>query len=501
MRITNQIMQNNNLANININKIYQDKLSNQMSTKKKISRPSDDPVVAIRALRLRSNVTEISQFYDKNIPDAEQWLSITEDALGNLTEIITNMIGQYTKGANTYLTSSDREILLEELKELKDEIYKTGDVDYAGRYIFTGYRTDTSLSFTTSETKPYSITEQLNASAMDTVTVIKTGNLDSEVNVSAVEVHRIRLAYNDCIDSKPTLAYQEKQADGSYQQKEIDVEVVSQHEDPYTVIANVPEGEERAIYVPETGEILLSDAAYQKLYATSDDPTTKENEGEIRITYEKSNWQKGDLRPEHYFYCKSDQGTDNEIEYNSTYLDGDVQKQIIEYDVGANQTIRVNSTADECFSHGIGREVDDLFNALEELTSMEDEVARLNAELESATGNEIEAAQKKLDAAQKALDLTKGKVQSMFESGISAMQGYLDKANLCVTQCGTRSSKLALIESRMKNQKTTFETVKSENEDIDITEVALQLQSASLTYEAALMAIGKITQNSLLNFI
>ena len=33
-------------------------------------------------------------------------------------------------------------------------------------------------------------------------------------------------------------------------------------------------------------------------------------------------------------------------------------KQVIEYDVGFNQTIQVNSTADECFQHGIGRTVD-----------------------------------------------------------------------------------------------------------------------------------------------
>ena len=50
-------MQRNNLSNINTNKVYQDKLSTQMSTQKKVSRPSDDPVVSIRALRLRSNVT------------------------------------------------------------------------------------------------------------------------------------------------------------------------------------------------------------------------------------------------------------------------------------------------------------------------------------------------------------------------------------------------------------------------------------------------------------
>ena len=118
MRITNKIMQRNNLSNINTNKVYQDKLSTQMSTQKKVSRPSDDPVVSIRALRLRSNVTEVTQYYSKNIPDAESWLDVTEDALKNLTEIITNMINQCTKASNGDLKSADRQIILEQLKAL-----------------------------------------------------------------------------------------------------------------------------------------------------------------------------------------------------------------------------------------------------------------------------------------------------------------------------------------------------------------------------------------------
>ena len=62
-------------------------------------------------------------------------------------------------------------------------------------------------------------------------------------------------------------------------------------------------------------------------------------------------------------------------------------------------------------------------------------------------------------------------------------------------------SKLELIDNRMKSQKTTFETLKSENEDIDVTETAIDLKSAEMTYEAALMATGKVMQTTLLNFI
>ena len=71
MRVTTKVIQGNSIANINTNKVYQDKLNNQMATEKKIVRPSDDPVVAIRALRLRTNVSQVTQYYEKNVSDAE----------------------------------------------------------------------------------------------------------------------------------------------------------------------------------------------------------------------------------------------------------------------------------------------------------------------------------------------------------------------------------------------------------------------------------------------
>ena len=43
MRMTNKIMRNNSLYNINQTKIMEDKLTNQMTNQSKIVRPSDDP--------------------------------------------------------------------------------------------------------------------------------------------------------------------------------------------------------------------------------------------------------------------------------------------------------------------------------------------------------------------------------------------------------------------------------------------------------------------------
>lgn len=527
MRITNKIIQNNNLANINTNKVYQDTLSTQMSTQKKINRPSDDPVVAIRALRLRSNVTEVTQYYSKNIPDAESWLNVTEDALNNLTSVITNMIGQCTKGANGDLTASDRQIILEQLKALSDEVYSTADADYAGRYVFTGYRTDTSLRFEKNETLETTIVEQLSKDNIDSLTIINTkaesgddlkdinkvnyGEVGVEsIDVTSADVYRIRLAYDNCMDEAPVLSYpvqmEDANGDKYLEWQEISTEMMHEYDanpSPAERVQQASEdGEEVAIYVPETGELYLSDAAYDKLMNLEDDTSTSAlDEAEIRVTYKKDKWEVGDLRPQHYFACSTTDADGNVIQYNPEYLNGIVERQDIEYDVGFNQTIRVNSTADECFKHGVGRTVDDLVQAMQEVVDMQKIMDDLESLKEGATGDTLAAIESKLETVGKAYDLMKDKAQRMFEAGITTMQGYLDEANLSITNCGTRSSKLELIKNRMQTQKTTFETLKSENEDVDITDVAIKLSSAQLTYEAALMATGKVTQTSLLNYI
>ncbi|MBQ7358950.1 MAG: hypothetical protein IJW63_02505 [Lachnospiraceae bacterium] len=544
MRITNKIMQNNNLSNINGNKVLQDKLSTQMSTQKKISRPSEDPVVAIRALRLRSNVTEVTQYYSKNIPDAKSWLEVTEGALKNTSAIITNMISQCTKGSNGDLTSGDREIILEQLKALRDEVYATGDADYAGRYVFTGFRTDVSLSFLEDETKDYTITQQMSRDSIDEFTYVKTtatdangqtvdlGEINStnydaidvaETDIKASTVHRIRLGYNDCkdtADAVPTITRvtgadangnaiaEPILMDENDPNSALAVEMVHSYEVPtaYELAAD-PANADKAYFIPETGEILLGENVYSKMMGMQDDGSTATvDEGEIRITYKKDDWLKGDLRPEHYYACSTEETIDQnvqKIEYNMEYLTGtDVPKQSIEYDVGFNQTIRVNSTADECYNPEVGREVDDLVKALQDVQDMEEVATKLKGLVEAETDQaKRKTLQTRLDAANKSLTLLKDKAQKLFERGITTMQGYLDDTNLSLTNCGTRSSKLALIESRLQTQKTNFETLKSENEDVDITEVAIQLTSAELTYEAALMATGKVMQSTLMNFI
>lgn len=543
MRITNKIMQNNSLSNINLAKIAEDAKSSQVSSGKKIVRPSDDPIVAIRSLRLRSSVVEITQYYSRNAKDADAWLKTTEDAMKQVTDVITDMITQYNKGANEYLTSEERSIVLEQLKALKGEVYATGDADYAGRYIFTGYRTESSLMFRGDTNKTYQITEQFTASDLRTNTFVNTGFQDAAGNdldltnlkegnqsdyvdvdedqIDKVDYHRLRLAYNKCDEgAMPVIQYDLKVdpatgkvvAGKTIDPADMTVKKSTEVPSPYTTV-----GDDEVIYLYDTGELLLGNNVYKELSNLVDDPLTSGvNEGEIRVSYQKTEFKEGDLKPEHYFYCVAagedgtldttlgdlDAPSDKDIVYNPKYLNHGQERQVIEYDVGYNQRLQVNTIAEEAFNPDVNREVDDMIQALERVQKVEDVVNTIKGLMEKETNEgKKKELQKQLDAANKAYTYERKVLQDKFSGGLGAMKGFLQEVNVAVTACGARGSRLDLVSSRLCSQKTTFETLKSENEDVDLSEAVVQLTSAEMTYEAALKATGKIMQVNLMDFI
>ncbi|WP_342758463.1 flagellar hook-associated protein FlgL [Kineothrix sedimenti] len=512
MRMTNKIMQNNSLYNINNNKVLQDKLSTQMSTQKKITRPSDDPVIAIRALRLRSDVSQIKQYYEKNAPDAESWLKVTADALNTTTSVIEDMLEQCTKGSNKDLGVEQLDIIVTQLKSLKSEFYATGNVDYAGRYVFAGYRTDTTLTYTENKTENFEITEQLDISALDTINYTSIGDLKgissanydpetdgaiADTTIKNNDIYRIRLSYDSLKDGVPSVTKYDAGTD-AYVDVFPSVTTMSStaNPNPYDYIVQNPDA---VVLVPETGELLIGADAYDD-YITG----AVDSGQEIRVTYEKDSWKDGDLRPQHYFACTyTDSATGKTIDYNEGYLTDEGASQIIQYDVGYNQKIRINTTADEVFTLDVDRNIDDLESALAALKEIGEAKTNLDNMLDGMTEGEAGYDELKAtaDAADKAYTYIRENIQKMFEGLITKVNGTLDNTSVAITDNGTRGSRLDLITNRLMTQKTTFQTLQSANEDVDITEVTIQLTSMNYSYQSALLATSKIMQNSLMNYI
>ena len=87
MRVTNTMMRNNSMLNMQKNKVAYNKYLNQYNTQKKIQRPSDDPTIAVRALKYRTTLVEIDQ-YLTNIKDATSWMDATETCLKDVIQFL-----------------------------------------------------------------------------------------------------------------------------------------------------------------------------------------------------------------------------------------------------------------------------------------------------------------------------------------------------------------------------------------------------------------------------
>ena len=185
MRVTNSMIVRRSKTNINANRAQVDKTNNQMATQKKIVKPSDNPIIAIRSLRLRSELSTITQYYENNIPDTESWMDVTETALTNMKEILTKAYEQTVYGTTDSLNQDNRKTILKELQALQEQIYSEGNSDYAGRTVFTGYKTNQTLTFINSseaQKAEYQITERFNYKDIERKKYYPNGFSDTSTN-------------------------------------------------------------------------------------------------------------------------------------------------------------------------------------------------------------------------------------------------------------------------------------------------------------------------------
>ncbi len=141
MRITNNMMISNMLRYLGNNQERLSKYQNQLDSGNKISVPSDDPVVAARALKLRTDVSKVEQ-YQKNIGDARSWLDTTDEALSKLGDVLHKARELMVQASNGTNTEAETQKIGLELKQLRTQAIHLANSSYAGRYIFSGFKTD-----------------------------------------------------------------------------------------------------------------------------------------------------------------------------------------------------------------------------------------------------------------------------------------------------------------------------------------------------------------------
>src|SRR6185312_2299518 len=119
-------------------------LNQQLSTGKRITQPSDDPVGAARALDLGHQIADTAQ-YQRNITAANARLSLEDQSLGSVTNVLQRVRTLALQAVNGSQSDGTRGDIAAELVQLRQQLLgQANSQDSQGEYIYAGNRTGTA---------------------------------------------------------------------------------------------------------------------------------------------------------------------------------------------------------------------------------------------------------------------------------------------------------------------------------------------------------------------
>ena len=499
MRVTNTMMRNNSLLHMQKNKNAENTYLNQYSSLKKIQRPSDDPTIAVRALKYRTTLAEIKQ-YLKNIDDATAWMDETDAVLHAMDDKLDALVEYCNQASTGTVKPEDRHDIVLQLQEFSSYIYEQeANQDYAGRYLLTGYRTDVPLLFDDDQdTVTYTITETPDINDINRFEYVYGGAVYGDTKDASdyadeapefLATHRLLLSYDNLDAEDKGQEVVVKYTDETGAEQTLTVDIVSVRDDVKNNDHLHPANPDDVYFVPETGELVFGDAIYDSLRKGSN----------LSVTYKKTNFEKNDIRPEHYFDCDAkDNVTNATVSYRNPGA------QAINYQINFSQNLTVNTVACNALGTGVRRMVDDMINICNEIDVIEANLTSVQKRISDCDESETEklADLHELESqleTQLALQTTV--VQKALGTGITISQKQKDQINVAYADHGARVNRMNLTKSKLESQQTDTEEAKTENEDANLGEVYINFTEADLLYQATLSATNKILGKSLLDFI
>ncbi|WP_067843229.1 flagellar hook-associated protein FlgL [Amphibacillus sediminis] len=196
MRVSQSMISNNMLSNISRSYGNLNKYMNQFSSGKKITRPSDDPFIAMKGMGYRSQLSNIEQ-YERNLSEAHNWLDNTDAALDETNNILHRLNDLAIQASNGTYDGDDRGNIAKEVDQLINQLLDVANTRVNDKYIFNG--TDTSgefdedgnrvLPFLRNEDGTFVVSENENEFVLDLGTKV-------QVNLNPTEVFSEELFYD-----------------------------------------------------------------------------------------------------------------------------------------------------------------------------------------------------------------------------------------------------------------------------------------------------------------
>ncbi|MEK5230800.1 flagellar hook-associated protein FlgL [Lysinibacillus sp. FSL K6-0232] len=144
MRVTQSMLSSNMLRNLNTSYSKMSKYQDMLTSGMKITRPSDDPVVAVKGMGYRVDLDRNAQ-YQRNLREANTWLDTTDEALDQVGSALKRVKELIVQAANDTNTADDRQKINAEMEQLREQLRDIANTRAGDNYIFSGTHTNEPL--------------------------------------------------------------------------------------------------------------------------------------------------------------------------------------------------------------------------------------------------------------------------------------------------------------------------------------------------------------------
>ncbi|MGZ0087121.1 flagellar hook-associated protein FlgL [Caldibacillus thermoamylovorans] len=144
MRVTQFMLANNMLRNLSNSYDRLGKYQEQLTTGKKITRPSDDPVVAMKGIAYREELARVKQ-YQRNIGEVHNWIDSADDALDKVGLALQRIQELVVQASTDTATPEDRKKIADEIDQIQKHVVDIGNTKIGDKYIFNGADTKNPL--------------------------------------------------------------------------------------------------------------------------------------------------------------------------------------------------------------------------------------------------------------------------------------------------------------------------------------------------------------------
>ena len=141
-RVTQGMMSRQLIRDLNANMLRNSVYQNQLSTGRKINKPSDDPIGMTFSMRYRSELAATDQ-YQRNVDAAVSSLEYIDKTLSQAGDVLQRVRELVVQGATGTNPPTAMDAIRTEIKQLYDQLVNIGNSQFNGKYVFNGQMTGT----------------------------------------------------------------------------------------------------------------------------------------------------------------------------------------------------------------------------------------------------------------------------------------------------------------------------------------------------------------------